>query len=443
MRLCEDELSDTELVDDVALYLDGQEASLRKDEQSFGTYCIASRRFRLKAIRYTDEQMRLVGELIAGIKTVKLNGWADSVVPLASLSIFWTYARLFGHLTASMPFSGLALLGILARAFNFAPTGIQYAGEAVVAVQRLQNFLSFLYLCQRDRSLGVCHKRRGEKFPSVMTSSGSLAPVLKDINFNVQRGQLIGITGPVGSGKSSLLLSGDTNKILAACGLDYDISRLPASDYTEKILAACGLDYDISCLPASDYTEGDRGLNLSGGQKAHIGLARACYIAPVVLLDDPFAAIDAVTTSHIEKASSDMDALKAVGKKVLSNLLQEQRLAIPIKLQICHSSERCVAGKLDNFCFCSQLENKAPNSLREQNILKKVVCSRLIDVSSRDGTPPLIYESEAHSQSEDLQNCIYNKSLGALIVKEDRIEGKVTWTTLRTYLRACGCTRQS
>lgn len=46
--------------------------------------------------------------------------------------------------------------------------------------------------------------------------------------------------------------------------------------------------------------QGERGVNLSGGQKARVSLARACYSAsPLVLLDDPIAAVDVPTAKHL------------------------------------------------------------------------------------------------------------------------------------------------
>jgi ATP-binding cassette subfamily C (CFTR/MRP) protein 1 len=61
------------------------------------------------------------------------------------------------------------------------------------------------------------------------------------------------------------------------------------------VVAAASLLADINMLPAGDLTEiGERGINLSGGQKARVSLARVCYAeAPLVMLDDPLAAVDA------------------------------------------------------------------------------------------------------------------------------------------------------
>lgn len=61
-----------------------------------------------------------------------------------------------------------------------------------------------------------------------------------------------------------------------------------------RVVSACALDHDIEALPAGDATEiGERGINLSGGQKARLALARAAYSRPVIaLLDDPLSAVD-------------------------------------------------------------------------------------------------------------------------------------------------------
>ena len=64
--------------------------------------------------------------------------------------------------------------------------------------------------------------------------------------------------------------------------------------YVETMLA-CQLESDLAIMPAGDLTEiGEKGINLSGGQKARVSLARAVYQeADVIMMDDPISALDA------------------------------------------------------------------------------------------------------------------------------------------------------
>ena len=66
-----------------------------------------------------------------------------------------------------------------------------------------------------------------------------------------------------------------------------------------KVVKACALDHDIQNLEHGDLTlVGERGVSLSGGQKARVNLARAIYKdADVYLLDDPLSAVD----THVGK----------------------------------------------------------------------------------------------------------------------------------------------
>ncbi|KAI6211800.1 Multidrug resistance-associated protein 1 isoform X4 [Aphelenchoides besseyi] len=141
---------------------------------------------------------------------------------------------------------------------------------------------------------------------------------LSNLTVNIRPGQLVGVIGSVGSGKSTLLSAfvGELNPVDGECNIRAQsmayvsqqawIQNLTLRDnivfastfdgeHYEKTLDACCLRDDIMLLPSGDLTEiGEKGINLSGGQKARVSLARAVYRrAKFYVLDDPFSALDA------------------------------------------------------------------------------------------------------------------------------------------------------
>ena len=181
---------------------------------------------------------------------------------------------------------------------------------------------------------------------------------LKDIDIKIEKGEFTVIIGEVGSGKTSLLnamlgemmyvpdneiefigdmsrkLSSDEQKALEHTLLKQDFtkgkspvtiegntgyvecnhwiqngkfrenvcfgSEFEERKYVETVLG-CQFEHDIKCMPAGDLTEiGEKGINLSGGQKARVCLARAVYKRPeVILMDDPISALDSHTRKQI------------------------------------------------------------------------------------------------------------------------------------------------
>lgn len=126
-----------------------------------------------------------------------------------------------------------------------------------------------------------------------LSPTWDIIPILKNVTLNIPRGKLIGIVGPIGSGKSSLLQallrelpieSGSMSvngKLSYACqepwvfagsvrqnilfGEEMDRQRY------DSVIKACALEKDFQQFEYEDRTlVGERGASLSGGQKARI-----------------------------------------------------------------------------------------------------------------------------------------------------------------------------
>ena len=158
-------------------------------------------------------------------------------------------------------------------------------------------------------------------------------PLLSGISLEVKKESLVAVVGESGSGKSLLLnaIIGELDKargrVLVSGRLAYvpqepwilnatvrenillgspynrelyqKVFLLKATYTILQVLYSCCLDRDIEILSLGDMTTaGD--LNLSGGQKARISLARALYQnCDVYLLDDPLSAVDSQVKRHI------------------------------------------------------------------------------------------------------------------------------------------------
>ncbi|GAA5957081.1 hypothetical protein JCM21900_000787 [Sporobolomyces salmonicolor] len=180
-------------------------------------------------------------------------------------------------------------------------------------------------------------------------STGMKAFELQEVEVEFPKGEMSLICGRLGSGKTLMLLSllGEVDVVsgtvscprsspsaIALPSLDWDAHLTPSNwiarnqtafvpqqawlqnasvrdnilfglpyrkERYEEVLEACSLVGDLAILEDGDETEiGEKGINLSGGQKARVSLARAVYSrASLVLLDDVLSAVDAHTSAHI------------------------------------------------------------------------------------------------------------------------------------------------
>lgn len=264
-------------------------------EQALGARveaCRARELGRLRVIKYLDAACVYL--------------WAALPVVI-SIVIFITYVLMGHQLTATKVFTALALVRMLILPLNNFPWVINGLLEAKVSLDRIQCFLDLpnhspqaYYSPDPPAEPSTVLELHGALFSwdPVGTSQETFINHLE-----VKKGMLVGIVGKVGCGKSSLLaaIAGELHRLrgrVAVWGLSKGFGLATQEPWIQfatirdnilfgktfdaqlyrDVLEACALDDDLSILPAGDQTEvGEKGVTLSGGQRARIALARAVY----------------------------------------------------------------------------------------------------------------------------------------------------------------------
>ncbi|XP_070975623.1 ATP-binding cassette sub-family C member 3 isoform X2 [Oncorhynchus clarkii lewisi] len=319
---------------------------------------VRTRAYQVEQMQYKDARIKLMNEILNGIKVLKLYAWESSfkekvleirqkelnvlrkTAYLGALSTMaWTSAPFLVALTtfavyvtvdknnildAEKAFVSLSLFNILRFPLNMLPQVISSIVQASVSLKRIQDFLSHDELdpesvdrtnTATDSSVTVVNGK--------FTWAKQDPPALHNINLMVPQGSLLAVVGHVGCGKSSLVsaLLGEMEKMEGDISIQGSVAYVPQQAWIQNAtlrdnilfgkaynehkyrccLDACALTQDLEVLPGGDLTEiGEKGINLSGGQRQRVSLARALYNeADVYLLDDPLSAVDAHVAKHI------------------------------------------------------------------------------------------------------------------------------------------------
>jgi ATP-binding cassette, subfamily C (CFTR/MRP), member 1 len=359
-----------------------------------------------EAVGRADKRVKLINELISGIRIVKFYAWEKpfkkmiesvrgeeleaikyhaywmqcgmmvvfmQIPQLMQLVVFCTYALVGGTFKASVIFTTIQLFNVLRGPVSQFPSALSQFASLIVATKRIGAFLKreetseklegvFIntaeapldgesciiikngkFAWRNEESLSDTlkveedHRKKNntklskqkeevekdgpdaEKKESSQENSFSLS----NVNVDIKAGELVMIVGTVGSGKSSLLMSvlNEIPKLEGSLTVKGKLSLIQQNAWItnsslrdnilfgakyekrryKEVLRVCGLEPDIENFDDGDQIMiGERGINLSGGQKTRVGLARAVYSkSDIILLDCPLAAVDSHVGDHI------------------------------------------------------------------------------------------------------------------------------------------------
>lgn len=458
--------------------------------------------FRRQTAYKTDERVRLMDEIISGIQVIKMYAWEKPFAKLIktarmkelkiitklsyvrglfmTFNLFTTRAALFVSLmtmvllgveiTPSRVFVFMCYFNILSQTMSsMFVRGISEIAELLVSIKRLQEYLTqeeFVDQTRGDNNNDLTSNEKSEnnKFAIRMDQVttkwdvNSTENALDSIQLRLGNGILMGIIGPVGSGKSSMLqtILGELNVVGGNISVRGTLSYASqeawvfgatirqnitfGNEYHKKryneVVRVCALEKDFEQFENGDRTiVGDRGASLSGGQKARINLARAVYRnADIYLLDDPLSAVDVHVAKHIYEQC------------IEGYLRHKTRVLVTHQVHYLKSADKIIIlknGSLEREGTFNELANsdnveyarllsKEPEGTEEETLIDSVRNSRKMSLRSKSVSVSSCQSLES-SVDLDQEEEVQNKDM-----QEESSKGKIKGSLFLKYLLAGG-----
>ncbi|KNE59802.1 hypothetical protein AMAG_05261 [Allomyces macrogynus ATCC 38327] len=454
-------------------------------------------KFNAWRIPFAEEVLRLrAGEMKPLIGAGLMDAFNEAswfIFPiLIELIVFGTSYLADIPMTAADVFSSLALYAILKLTLTtFVPKGVKSLTESIVSAGRIRDFLleqetSSAHLLadgrhavekelQHGAQVEVHHasftwdasalrvdvddddddkRADGKASPSPTSRSFSL-----DLNHTFDRSTLTAIIGPVGAGKSSLMsailgempcarghvtvqhdariaYAPQTPWILAGTILTNITFGAPLDEpWLREVIRLCSLERDLQQWPHGLATiVGERGVALSGGQRARVGLARAIYArAPVLLLDDPLSAVDTRVARMIFDAVRHAPALQHTTRILVTHQLQFVKECD--KIVVLDHGRIAAAGtwaeirdSTNGSAWMSVLADYDHDRGEELNM------DELAELDKQKERRELQREEGLGEEEVDLQGDVEGAAAVAAVQVEVSEVGTIKWSTIKAFL---------
>ncbi|CAL8127064.1 unnamed protein product [Orchesella dallaii] len=368
----------------------------------------------------------------------------NKLTPFLSILL---YVLLGSRISADKAFFTIAVFQIIIEnMIYYNSIAVNSLGEIWISIQRIQQVLLMEeQKLQTDNDEHITSKNMSDTEPSepqVILSNVTArwspqdSPVISNFNLNVQSDKLVMVVGAVGSGKSSFLhvLLSELPISSGKCHVNGKMTYASQEPWLfagtvrenilfgeefdkqlyDEVVQISALQDDLKQLANGDMTEiGERGMSLSGGQKARVNLARALYRnSDIYLLDDPLSAVDSRVSRHI------------FDKCIKTFLRGKMRILVTHQLQYIPFADHVVVIKNGEV-----LAQGTPTEIQALGLdLMSLLEEESEDASKRKASVAKVQEPASTEMSDEIETL--DDSI------ESTLEGAVTFSTYWAYLRS-------
>ena len=410
-----------------------------------------------------------------------LNNFIHWVIPFAlSLVSIGFYTKIYGHMKIENIIVAIEIYDSVAYPLYRIPIFITNLMATLVSMKRIEEFLNIKDInenkninynydnnCNNNTTLNkeIIDNKENEAIILENINFGISNEkkdiiLLSDINLKIKKGELVGIIGETGSGKTCLInsllnyfeiIELKSKKNLPIRKINGKISYASQTPFIvndtirnniifynneniekyETIIDICQLEQDLLNLSAYDFTEiSSNGTNISGGQKARISFARSVYQdADIYLFDDPISSVDSIISNKIfEKVIIEYldKKTRIFCKNTISGLNYMDRIIVLDKGKIIFD------GNYKEFCSSDIYDKMIKNEEKEN---KKKYIEKKNFKNDNNKSYKIKYQSDSDIVSK---SSIVNLKKGKLIVDEKQNIGHIKLSLFLSFFRKMG-----